>query len=561
MPEPDARPHRTGRFALAAAAAAFAAAAAAPGAHAAAARQQGAAPPPLVANGDFEADKNADGWPDGWSRLKEGAQWPQEGGNRFLRLVSQKPGQTLLLYRAVAVPTGTKALELTWRWRATDLKPGKEAWFDARLLLDFKDAVGKKLTPSPAAPYLRASTNGWREGKLRITVPDGAKTLEFMPALFQVERGTLDLDDIRIAAVAAEAAAPKPGTAAAVSDAPEEAQPARWPKPLKVVGNRLHDPDGKEVWLQGMNVVSLEWGVKGETVLRSARVAVDDWKGNVVRLPVREDYWFGKGPGQTDGGAGYRALVDAAVTVVANRGAYLLLDLHRFRAPRPEHLAFWKDAAVRYKDHPAVLFDLFNEPHGISWKVWRDGGFVPDKETPADEDAFLSDADKAKSAAGFTSPGMQKLIDAVREAGARNIVVVGGLDWAYDLTGILNGYALTDKTGNGIVYGSHVYPWKSDWKEKVLAAAAKHPVLIGEVGADIKKMSFLPDDRQEDPYTWAPDMLGFIQEHRLHWTAFSFHPKATPVMISDWDYTPTPFWGAFVRAALRGGKFGLNRMR
>ncbi|MDA0839794.1 MAG: hypothetical protein O3B01_29455 [Planctomycetota bacterium] len=49
--------------------------------------------------------------------------------------------------------------------------------------------------------------------------------------------------------------------------------------------------------------------------------------------------------------------------------------------------------------------------------------------------------------------------------------------------------------------------------------------------------------------------------HRLHWTAWSFHPKASPRVLSDWEYTPTPFWGAFVRAALRGAKFEMNRMR
>ena len=57
------------------------------------------------------------------------------------------------------------------------------------------------------------------------------------------------------------------------------------------------------------------------------------------------------------------------------------------------------------------------------------------------------------------------------------------------------------------------------------------------------------------PCVWGPDMIGFIQKHRLHWTAWSFHPKATPRVIGDWDFTPTPFWGAFVRAALRGVAF------
>lgn len=108
---------------------------------------------------------------------------------------------------------------------------------------------------------------------------------------------------------------------------------------------------------------------------------------------------------------------------------------------------------------------------------------------------------------------------------------------------------------------SHIYPWKSDWEGKVLRAAEKYPIFLGEVGADVKKMSFLPDDRQEDPYTWVPDMLGAIQKYRLHWTGWCFHPAATPIMISDWKYTPTPFWGQPAKDALAGKPFEMKRMR
>jgi len=343
--------------------------------------------------------------------------------------------------------------------------------------------------------------------------------------------------------------------------APEPPQASRWPAALHVTGNQILRPDGTPVWLQGVNVVSLEFRVQGEHVLRAAQLAVDEWKSNIVRLPVKEEYWFGRHRDQKDGGAAYRELVDAAINIIANRGAYVLLDLHRFRAPRPEHVEFWSDAARRYQNHPAILFDLFNEAHGISWDVWRDGGYVPKKEGVAEEDSFLSPEEKIKQGLGYESPGMQKLVDAVRATGAKNIVVAGGLDWAYDLTGIAHGYALDDRGGHGIVYSTHIYPWKTGWVEKALVVADKYPILVGEVGCDVKKMPFIPPERHEDPYTWAPDMIAFIQKHKLHWTAFSFHPRATPVLISDWEFTPTPFWGVFVKEALAGKEFKDGRAR
>jgi len=342
--------------------------------------------------------------------------------------------------------------------------------------------------------------------------------------------------------------------------------PEKWPKEIRVSGNRLVNPTGKEVWLQGVAIPGLEIVPEGHGAVFSTRVAIEDWKANVVRLPVKDEYWFGQGKetpkskGQTDGGAAYRATVDAAVNMAANRGCYIVIDNHRYRAVKPEQFAFWKEVAEKYKNHPAVLFDIINEPHGISWDIWRNGGFVAEKKKPVDESAFLSDAEKKKNE-GFESPGMQKLVEAIRETGARNIIIAGGTGWAYDLSGILNGYALEDKTGNGIMYATHVYNWKKGWQKAFLDAAEKYPVFVGEVGADPNKMSFIPEKDQEDPYTWVPDMLGVIQKYRLNWTGWSFHGWATPVMISDWKYTPTPYWGAPAKKALAGEKFEVKKLR
>ena len=347
---------------------------------------------------------------------------------------------------------------------------------------------------------------------------------------------------------------------------PEAARPAKWPQELKVAGNRLVTADGTEVWLQGVAIPGLEIVPEGHGAVLSTRVAIDDWKANVVRLAVSDTYWFGGGKetsrskGQTDGGAAYRATIDAAVNMAANRGCYIVIDNHRYRAIRPEHLVFWKEIAEKYKNHPAVLFDIINEPHGITWPLWRDGGFVTEKKKDIDESAFLSEEEKKKNQ-GFDSPGMQRAVDLIRETGARNIIIAGGLDWAYDLSGIVDGYALKDPSGNGIMYSTHIYPWKRGWEQNVLRTAALHPIFIGEVGADVNKMDFIPLEAQENPETWVPDMLGLIQKYRLNWTGWSFHAWATPVMISDWNYTPTPAWGVPAKAALSGQQFELKKLR
>jgi hypothetical protein len=56
-------------------------------------------------------------------------------------------------------------------------------------------------------------------------------------------------------------------------------------------------------------------------------------------------------------------------------------------------------------------------------------------------------------------------------------------------------------------------------------------------------------------------MLGFIQKYRLNWTGWCLHPAATPIMISDWKYTPTPYWGKPAKEALAGKQFVMKKMR
>ena len=70
------------------------------------------------------------------------------------------------------------------------------------------------------------------------------------------------------------------------------------------------------------------------------------------------------------------------------------------------------------------------------WNVWQSGG---------------------TTGSGWQAVGMQQLYDAVRAAGAQNLVVIGGLDWAYDLSGVpanrIDGY--------NIVYATHPYTRRS----------------------------------------------------------------------------------------------------
>lgn len=324
---------------------------------------------------------------------------------------------------------------------------------------------------------------------------------------------------------------------------------------LHVEGNRLINAKGAEVWLQGVGIPSMEWSVAGEEIPDSFGAAIAEWKVNCIRFEVRSDFWFGEGKDwnrQEDGGAGYRKSVRHWIDYANARGVWVVLDLHEYKAPTERHVRFWRDAAAQYANRPGVLFDLFNEPHDISWREWRDGGKLKDGGNDINPDEIGRGQEVSESV------GMQALVDAVRGTGAKNVLVIGGLDWAYDARGFMEGYALDDRGGNGYMVSVHCYPWKGNWQDMFLKTAEKFPIFMGEVGAQPFPMPW--EKEAVDEYIWSPDVLGCIQERRLHWTAYSFHPKASPCLIEDWSFKPTPGWGAFVKAALRGAQIRTGRV-
>lgn len=517
----------------------------------------------LLPNGNFALDSKGAGWPDGWSH-PAGSSWQKEGDTHFLRLQTSGTGQMILVYGQMAIPSpAPPAFEIRVSARYSDIKPGSKSWFDARIMGHFKDAAGKQLRPDPAVINFRGSSKGWVERSVFVKVPAGATLLELMPTMFRPDSGTWDLAKIEVLPATADQLPKPPPMIPSQTMVP--ANPASLPPELHVAGNQLQTKEGKVVWLQGLCLDSMEWSAGGEHILQSIPVATEQWKANVIRLPVKNNFWFGRGPWQKKGSGGlpYRKLVDDAVNLAASHGAYLVLDLHRFGAPMAQDIDFWKDAAIRYKNNPAVLFELFNEPHSISWKAWRDGGSLSD---PANRSTDANAAENKEQQEGEVSTGMQALVNAIRATGARNLLIAGGLDWGYDLSG-LKDYALHDSAdGDGIMYSSHIYPWKKDWQIHTLDAAAKYPIFLGEVGTppDWSSAKFIPVNEQYEDLSkkeWAPDVIGLIQKYKLNWTGFSFHPKCMPMAILDWNYTPTPYWGVFVKEALAGQQFEMKRMR
>jgi hypothetical protein len=358
------------------------------------------------------------------------------------------------------------------------------------------------------------------------------------------------------------------------------------PLPLHVAGALLQDSNNNTVVLRGVNITGLEsypTGLTGDAsqVLRSVDVALNDWHANLIRLTVYPDFWFGQDRGVGLGVVDpkdYRSLIDQIVAKASAQNAYVMLAVwgsdmgDPTLAPALRDLpdygtqTFWRDAAAHtmlvdnqgnptpngpsYANNAAVLFDPFNEPHNnsgmVGWYQWRNGGTVT--ETSSKEGRTLT----------YSSPGMQGLLNTIRAAGANNVVALEGLGYSADLSGV--GAGLIDPTGNQM-YQLHLYPaqWQSAAHGDALARpVTRFPIYVGEFGtpsgADDSASEFngVP---QQGASQWTKDMLTWVDQHQYSWTAWSLvtygDPNHTaPSLISDWNYTPTDYFGAIVKASL-----------
>lgn len=340
---------------------------------------------------------------------------------------------------------------------------------------------------------------------------------------------------------------------------------------LHTQGNRLVDASGKNVLLTGVNCASMEWMSISDKLQETVEVALDDWNANIIRLPLAQDRWFGFGNDQKnvdETGSRYRHFVDEIIGVIAQRRKYVILDLHRSNngswgegisggQADMNSLVFWKALSERYGNHPNILFGLYNEPFNISWDIWRNGGEITveyEQDDVGNQIMFDKSGRPGMRKVTYRVPGTQEMIRTVRASGANNICIVAGLDWGYELDGIVQGYDVDDCGGNGIILDSHLYPWKEldRWDELVTVAADRYPILIGECGHYGEDVVVHEGPQREISSIWVPRFLNWVDEHHYHITAWDFHDWAGPSLIKSLEtYEPTPFWGSYFKDFLK----------
>jgi endoglucanase len=301
---------------------------------------------------------------------------------------------------------------------------------------------------------------------------------------------------------------------AAVALIAHPAEPSsRSSKPwIGVKGNKLVDRSGDPVRLLGVNRPGLEYEcVEGTGFFDGptdpAAIAVmKRWHINVVRVPLNESCWLGQEWLKDNLSRGaYREAVHGFVERLEQAGLYVILDL-QWSAPGSnlatgiipmpsEHAPqFWREVASEYVNDRSVIFDLYNEPHDIDWECWESGCEVTDKYFGT-----------------YPVVGMRELVEAVRSTGARQPIMLGGLEYARDLSGWLE-YRPPDPA-HALVASNHTYeepnPCYGACRAAIKRTSKVVPVVTGEIGEDDCNHSYISNymrwaDRNDISYLgWA----------------------------------------------------------
>ncbi|WP_031499571.1 glycoside hydrolase family 5 protein [Bryobacter aggregatus] len=254
--------------------------------------------------------------------------------------------------------------------------------------------------------------------------------------------------------------------------------------PLATSGRSIVDAGtGLPVLLRGVNVSGMEYSPYAYAGMNpdELRLVVEGWGSNIVRIPFVQSLVVA-GTGSRD----YIGELKTIVQWLADLGAYTILDLQWLDQetvvgpgenrvpPEPTNssIACWDILAREFHGVPHVIFDLFNEPHGIPASRWVDWAYV--------------------------------LAGAVRSVEESRVLMVGGLDWAYDLRGVVLSLP-------NLIYSTHVYRVKGkDWDGAFGDRAREVPVFAGEWGGG------------DDDLRWGSKLAHYFEEREMGWTAWSW---------------------------------------
>ena len=256
---------------------------------------------------------------------------------------------------------------------------------------------------------------------------------------------------------------------------------------LQVMGTQLCNERGEPVLLRGMSSHGLQW--YGQFTSPGAIASTARWGANLFRVAM----YTGEG-GYLSDPRGMEEKAVAALDAAIAQDLYVILDWHILSDGDPmahldEAWDFFTRMARRYKDSPNVLFEICNEPNGnVTW-------------------------------AGQVKPYAQQVVNAIRDQGADNVILIGSPTWSQDV----HLPAEAPVEGTNLMYTLHFYAGTHGQSLRDRAQAALDagaPLFVSEWGTSRADGSggVFPDE--------AAAWLDFLEAWGISWCNWSLCDKA-----------------------------------
>jgi endoglucanase len=292
---------------------------------------------------------------------------------------------------------------------------------------------------------------------------------------------------------------------------------------IKVLGNKFVNAEGKTMVFQGLNTSDPDKLEKEGKWEKRHFEEMKSWGANLVRFPVHPRAWRSRGKDE------YLKLLDKGVALAEEQGMYVVIDWHSignlknemyqsegYETTKKETFEFWRTMARHFKGNTTVaFFELFNEPTvmngqigSCTWEQWKELN--------------------------------EEMILIIRANGSTAIPLVAGFNWAYDLSEVIK----NPINAEGIAYVSHPYPqkrakpWEDQWTKDWGHVSEKYPLMLTEIGFSgaEEKGAHVPVISDE---SYGDAIIKYMADRGISYVVWVFDPHWSPMMFSDWNYTPT----------------------
>jgi hypothetical protein len=280
-----------------------------------------------------------------------------------------------------------------------------------------------------------------------------------------------------------------------------------------ISGNQIKR-NGTAYKIRGLVRPSMEWDCAGFAITREDIKRMKTWKPNAIRLGVMDTLWNGGTTGgATCNGGAYQREVKRVINWILQEGMDVILDLHYVGGtPSAANASFWdaisKDTTFNFKDG-RIIYELYNEP-------------------TAD--------------IGTLRTWMNSTIATIRANGAKNLILVSGVDYSYDISGYVT-TPVTD-SANTVAYVTHPYIFKPVGGDTnaFLNPAKTLPVVATEFGdANVTTIGHTIDPTQCVASIYSTYISTF-ETAGMSWTSWAWIVDAWgcgfPQLISDYSGTP-----------------------